>query len=57
MCDVTIHWKKITRGLPRPRLTANDRALEIDPEMLEALFNKGCCSILRTKRNSFDMDR
>jgi len=41
MCDATIHWKKITRGLPRPRLTANDRALEIDPEMLEALFNKG----------------
>ena len=30
MCDITIHWKKITRGLPRPRLAANDRAPTID---------------------------
>jgi len=30
MCDITIHWKKITRGLPRPRLAANDRAPTIE---------------------------
>lgn len=26
MCDIPIRWKKITRGLPRPRTVANDRA-------------------------------
>ena len=26
MCDIPIHWKKITRGPPRPRLAANDRS-------------------------------
>ena len=30
MGDITIHWKKITRGLPRPRLAANDRAPTIE---------------------------
>ena len=30
MCDISIPWKKITRGLPRPRGVANDRAPTID---------------------------
>jgi len=30
MCDISIPWKKITRGLPRPRGVANDRAPSID---------------------------
>ena len=30
MCDIHIHWKKITRGLPRPRMTANDRAPTVE---------------------------
>jgi integrase len=30
MCDITIVWKKITRGLPRPRQAANDRVPTID---------------------------
>lgn len=30
MCDIPIPWKKITRGLPRPRAVANDRAPTIE---------------------------
>lgn len=30
MCEIDIHWKKITRGLPRPRVVANDRAPTIE---------------------------
>ncbi len=30
MSDISIPWKKITRGLPRPRLAANDRAPSIE---------------------------
>jgi len=30
MCDISIPWRKITRGLPRPRGVANDRAPLID---------------------------
>ncbi|MDW0289179.1 MAG: hypothetical protein QN650_06155, partial [Nitrososphaeraceae archaeon] len=30
MCDIQIPWKKITRGLPRGRQAANDRAPTID---------------------------
>jgi FtsZ-binding cell division protein ZapB len=30
MCDISVPWKKITRGLPRPRGVANDRAPSID---------------------------
>lgn len=30
MSDIPIPWKKITRGLPRPRLAANDRAPTIE---------------------------
>jgi hypothetical protein len=30
MCDLPIHWKKISRGLPRPRLVANDRSPSVE---------------------------
>jgi len=30
MSDISIPWKKITRGLPRPRGVANDRAPTVD---------------------------
>ena len=30
MCDIPIPWKKITRGLPRPRTVADDRAPSMD---------------------------
>jgi hypothetical protein len=30
MCEIQIHWKKITRGLPRPRAVASDRAPTIE---------------------------
>lgn len=30
MCDIPIPWKKITRGLPRPRIVADDRAPSVD---------------------------
>jgi len=30
MAEILIPWKKITRGLPRPREVANDRAPTVD---------------------------
>jgi integrase len=30
IADISIHWNKITRGLPNARQSANDRALTID---------------------------
>lgn len=30
MCEISIPWKKITRGLPKPRTSSNDRAPTIE---------------------------
>ena len=30
MSDIEVPWKKITRGLPRPREAANDRAPTVE---------------------------